>query len=81
MSAPFIKNYSKKNLSPQSGKDYALAPYDISLKKCFEDAKKTKSHVVRFSSLIPKFAHIINTLESCYTKNVNVDVIYLSSKP
>ena len=44
-----------------------LEKYDTCLKKCFEDAKKTKSHVVRFSSPSPEFAQIIDTMKSCYT--------------
>lgn len=44
-----------------------MEKYDTSLKKCFEDAKKTKSHVIRFLSPSIELMHIIDTLKSCYT--------------
>lgn len=47
-----------------------MEKYDTSLKKCFEYAKKTKSHVVRFSSPSMEFTHIINTLKSCYASQL-----------
>lgn len=48
----------------------SMEQYDTSLKKCFEDAKKTKSHVIRFSSPSMKLTHIIDTLKSCYTSQL-----------
>lgn len=48
-----------------------LKTYDtFSFKKCFEDAKETKSHVVRFSSPITAFKRIIDAIKSCYTSHL-----------